>query len=72
MQRLSYYFSFNFSNDLWHADVEMDGISYHSFVGSRSTQGDIVFVIGSDEGLKFETSALKLFAVANLRYELNR
>ena len=51
---------------------EMDGISYHSFVGSRSTQGDIVFVIGSDERLKFETSALKLFTVANLRYQLNR
>ena len=56
---------------LWHL-LKMDGISYHSFVGLRSTQDDIVFVIGSDEGPTFETSALKLFTVANLRYQLNR
>ena len=38
--------------------------------GTTEVQSSVPFVIRSDEGLTLETSAFKLFTVANLRYQL--
>ena len=41
------------------------------YVLERNNKSIIHFFIRSDEGLTLETSALKLFTVANLRYQLS-
>ena len=38
--------------------------------GTTEAQSSVPFVIRSDDGLTLETSAFKLFTVANLRYQL--
>ena len=41
------------------------------YVLERNNKSIIRFFIRSDKGLTLETSALKLFTVANLRYQLS-